>query len=245
MQEMEFPDDEPGLLARLLIFLYCGVYPRRISRSADEMPPDEPGISSSQLNLVDSFTSTGDDFELELNLHASMYGMGDKYLVEELKAFSLRKFCRSWSRYCKRTYTDTVSECIHKTDHSALITQILAESVYYKTPQSDRGLKDLLLTFMLRDYWDAGYEHITMAPYKGLLLAVPDLAYDMLTYRLRDVTASCPRCGMQDFSILGRHCTCDDQDQHVGDCEAIDRRNRRCTGCGEQGALVLIKPTSP
>lgn len=232
---MEFPDDKPELLGRLLMILYCGFYPQQLSGNQGHDCHNELNNAFGQLKFVDCFSSVGDDFELELNLHASMYAMGDKYLVEELKEFSLRKFCQSWSRYCTRI--DAAQKCSHGSHHSAVITQSLAESVYRKTPEIDRGLKDLLLTYLLRDYFDTAQDSIAMAPYKGLLLAVPDLAYDMLTHWLRETEATCTTCGSKDISILERHCSCVDQDEHTIGCNTDNKMRRRCTQCGNQGCL--------
>ena len=79
-----------------------------------------------------------------------------------------------------------------------------------------------------------------MVPYKDLLLAVPELAYDMLANDLRFKPATCTRCDEKDYHILKRHCTCDDKDRHNGYCERF--AEGRCTNCGYQGCLDLSYP---
>ena len=243
MPEVEFSDEAPGLLARLLAFLYCGFYPRQMSDDSDRGPSNNLRSYFGQLNFVDSSFSVGDDFELELKLHVSMYAVGDRFLATELKEFSLRKFCQTWNLYCNENRV--FYRCKHDRDHSAVITSSLAEIVYYKAPESDRGLKDLLVTHMLRNYRTSNQEYASMGPYKGLLLAVPDLAYDMLTHHLRDTRMTCTRCTSKSFSIIRRHCTCVSLYGHTKECEANDKKKRTCTGCGNQGCLELADPPSP
>jgi hypothetical protein len=80
---MKFPDDDPAVMARLLIFLYTGDFSRANPKDRENV------IYKGQFpDLIDPLTEC--DHIDELRLCIKMYCLADKYIAPDLKELVLR-----------------------------------------------------------------------------------------------------------------------------------------------------------
>ena len=92
-------------------------------------------------------------------IHAQMYGMGDKYLIPDLKTYARQLFKQAFSTQEGVLMGDTVIE------------------VYSSTPENDRGLRDIVLETLLANpnspFRDAGFR-------TAAIDVVPKFGFDLL-----------------------------------------------------------------
>ena len=90
------------------------------------------------LNYSGSQESSGGvpeaSFISELHTHTKMYAIGDEYDIKDLKEEALRKF------------EQAVDAKFGESDELTTILQVVP-AIYKTTPDSDRGLRDLVVTF--------------------------------------------------------------------------------------------------
>ena len=228
--EKDFPEVILSILARLILFIYTGWFPRTFR----SQQPDSDGNPFFMVRTKDLFASIEDNVELELKLYTRMYAVADKFLLEDLKEMSIRRFCTCFSKYCP-TKDDWCRT--HRDGHRGVLTTSLAELVYNSTPGDDRDLRDILLTFFLRDLRQLDCDHRSMPIYRDLIFAIPELAYDLLANGLRYMRFKCTTCQNSKFWILAPRCECGEELKHSWECKEDDRDHRRCPKCGRTGCL--------
>ena len=112
-KHIELEEESPHLVARMLQHLYGFDYSgHKISIGADEEP---------------SHVS-------ELHTHVTMYAMGDRYDIEDLKEEALWKFKKA------------IEAKKGQVDEFPYFVEVIP-TVYATTPDSDRGLRDIVVAF--------------------------------------------------------------------------------------------------
>ncbi len=229
-REKDFPELIPSILARLIYFIYTGWFPCILS----SQHLDSDGSPSFTVRKEDLFASVEDNVELELKLYAQMYATAAKFLLEDLKEMSIRRFCICFSYNCGTK--DDPWRPPRVPTHQVL-TASLAKLIYNSTPEGDCDLRDTLLTFLMRDLWRLDYHHGSMPIYKNLIVAVPELAYDILANELRPMRFQCRKCDAPKFRILAHRCECGHGIYHTEACDADHKKEGRCPNCGRTGCL--------
>jgi hypothetical protein len=236
---MDFPEERPSIIARTITFIYTGDYSQTLLKQEGQGSKEEIPLVLRQVEeLEDPFALVEEDnVVLKLRLHASMYAAGEKFILKELKELSLRKFCKCFSEYCQ---TENNICCMHWDNHADIITTEVAEAVYNTTPETDRELRDIFLTLFLRETMNSGgyhHLHLSLSRFKNLIIAVPELAYDVLANTLRFLQYRCTICKNQKMWILERRCKCGHEFYHSYECDAKDEKRRRCPQCGNRGCV--------
>lgn len=122
-QRIEFPEEEPSMIYRMLQHLYMQTYTVNLGH--------DPFWS-----MNDSWATT------RLHVHAQMYGLGDKYDLPSLEKEAARRF----------------GEDVKIPGHSKRETLTLlsvVQTVYKTTPDSDRGLRNLIVGQIFQRYGKA------------------------------------------------------------------------------------------
>lgn len=107
--------------------------------------------------------------ELQAHTNAEMYALAEKYQMTALKNFA------------KSTFTGNLESSYWKNLHAAkpddrLDLPSLVNLVYDGTPESDRGLRDLIVSYFQKT-WD---KWIDRAIPKRIILEHPDLGFDII-----------------------------------------------------------------
>jgi hypothetical protein len=124
---------------------------------------------------------TACDIEHELTFYGLIYSTADKYLLQDLKELSIRRFCQRYSRYCSKG----IEMCEHQANHSCVLTWNLTRIIYTYTPEKDRGLRDIIVTLLLQDYWRLRYHPEKVTAYRPIMLVLPVLCFDMAMLALQ------------------------------------------------------------
>jgi hypothetical protein len=91
-------------------------------------------------------------------------------------------------------------------------------------------LNDIIVTFILQDLQDFGYDPKSVVAYKEAMLRIPELGYDLATLTFRKDLFRCRSCD-DVVPLLSLVCACQEE-QHGFACIHKDCTTRRCASCG-------------
>lgn len=218
---VELQEDEPYLVARLIIWLYQSEYPC----------DDVNGSKVAQEHLMrisDPLCVSGDashtpDWSSLCRLHLQMATMGDKYGLPDLVKEGFRCFVKDFS--CKDE-TGTLSASNAHTYHPLSIPDSrrldLLQSCCEAPGSCDTFFRTYALS-LLQDWtaWD-GASSIRV---EKLVRDCPDIAVNLATSRMSTKTWYCSSCDWE-TRVLLRRCACS---------------KKKKTGCKEEGCVDAIR----
>lgn len=162
-------DDDLENVARMLDYLYSLEYAVNTHAELDDIPT----LHLTNLEGAPQSPGTGPPQPNRGVLHAQMYAMGDKYDISTLKAYSLTRFRRVIATQSHMSVTDLATS----------ITE-----AYETTPDSDRGLRDVVLDV-------AGKNVVKLArddAFSRMAIDIPRFGYELLQRQYRE--GRCAEC---------------------------------------------------
>lgn len=163
-QEITLNEHTPLEVKKMLQYLYMEDYALEDQDVAaylqylfsTEFPVDSDESTDPQERL-----SSDEDQECLARFHAQIYSIGDYFQISGLKATAQR-------------YFGDALKCVR----SRYAFYVTVEGVYSSTPASDRGLRDMVVKFVMRNpqRMRSGDEPML---YHGLLRDVPEFAIDL------------------------------------------------------------------
>jgi hypothetical protein len=128
---MKFTDDDPAVMARLLIFLYTADFSRANPKDRENV------IYKGQLpDLIDPLTEC--DHIDELRLCIKMYCLADKYIAPDLKELVLRYYCDTLYKYAE--HLENSQNHVSGTIFGSKLISLVYDA---NTIEKDRNLKIL------------------------------------------------------------------------------------------------------
>ena len=197
------------MLARLILFCYVGGYPS----------PEASKILQPELEEL-----AEDEKDDELTVHATMYGMGDKYVVPALKKLS------------KDMYVHTL-----KNTKYSVTDFIQSISVAFTTSQeTDEELRKWAV-------WEAQKHSALLSCYpefKDVMAKNPDFSYDLATKYARGKFMWCETCKKRDIFELSDRCVCGFSSmcgvsKYCQDPQSLINTSY-CSFCGNRGDVRIV-----
>lgn len=209
---VHFPEDNPKLIARLILFLYTNHYPRIADGDEDDCKVaadrNERWFSSlrSLLNQsTDIFNLSFEDETLQtwdtdsMLVHALMHALADKFDVPNLLEQARRNYdqaakCFQVGRVCFNDFAESV------------------KIVYRTTGNDDRRLRDITLSAarveleVMRNADTEEDPDEQNVLFRDLLLSTPEYAVELLITNLRKTPVKCQTC--QDTDFQRNKCSC-------------------------------------
>ncbi|KAH7012273.1 uncharacterized protein B0I36DRAFT_256736 [Microdochium trichocladiopsis] len=158
--EISLLGDDPQAVGRMMFYFYHRDYTWEPPLSGSVPGSTIGGVfEDDQADLDESFDhNLQDQMHSALSFHTAMYALADKYLVPELKALAVTKFRvaarGSWSA---RHFLDST------------------QKVYTSTPETDRGMRDVVV-----EVFQEHIELLDMEEARQVLKTLPALTYDVL-----------------------------------------------------------------
>ena len=232
---IDLDDDEPALVARMILFMYINTY-RDESDIASEIDGQRQFsriVDNAKAEIDASWAEGKDTWPAFAKLHVLMYAMGDKYSIPSLCKQSTAIFVRDFR---------TPERDVHRWDDDSpdSLTDVwepraaLMRLIYTSTPSNDRGLKDIVLFFVLLDI--ANPNILLLSPLESKAMAqamedIPELALEIATSTLSRRPWTCQVC-KEPMRLLARRCQCGKIDScEVLQCLGIARASAVCTRC--------------
>jgi hypothetical protein len=229
---IDLPEDDPEILARLLLCVYTGQY-------ASGCLPE----SGSQLpGLTDISTTTQSDLQQASDIvmvHIKIFAAAVKYGIPVLRDQARKSFAQTFGRSFEE-------ECFEKVPH----LQALISAVYSTTPSHESELRDLCVIAAIHERDTCkGCKGIGSSTLLDTLEAVPEFCMDMACC-WSDGTSppkyKCTSCG----SIVAwmiRPCACKHWRGVCSKEACAEARTAAtvCYGCGAKGSLVRKKKFAP
>ncbi|KAK5956630.1 hypothetical protein OHC33_002116 [Knufia fluminis] len=218
--KLDLPEDEPEIVARMLVFLY--------TRSSLR---DCLSQFSQFKEVHDKYNDLHRYWYNDSKLFIKLYHIGDKYVIEDLKTAARRWFARIFTKpfphHC---------EMRAKEPDTAKLLAELIQLAYSIVPAIDYGLKDIILQGMKEAFQEP--QALEQEAYSTLLKDVPDFTLDMAMSALDRRSYACCECGSLVYPRLFR-CACG----RVEGCDrriCMEERARRsvCMDCGTLECLI-------
>ena len=149
----------------------------------------------------------------ELELHACVYGLGEKYGSEGLKVLAKKKFGENAHTATER--------------HQNFLSAI--RPIFSMTPSSDRGLRDMAVSIWL--FIAAGAEEEKKDEVEAIMLDVPDFARN-IAMRLA------PLCSK---ALLQGACHCG-EDTFGGGNSLFEARCFKCRRPAKEAVKLFVRP---
>jgi len=219
---IEFPDDEAELIARVLIFIYSGVY------ESEDICNGLAGPITQFNTVTDKYAEAIKKCHLDSELAIKMYSLGTRFFLPELQQLAREVFLGAL--YSNRvgdaeTSDEAISEDVATKDNR------LVKLVYSLTEKDDWSLRDVLVRYAL------GYIHdcdmLCSEAFQQTLREVPEYAIDIAGSRLSDNFDLCKFCDKEIFERQWR-CKCG-KVTNCSDPECADLRTKRsmCYWCSK------------
>lgn len=220
---MDLPEDDPAIIARLLLHMYTGEYPTTLPTNPMSqlaaVKDQEPGSASEAT-----------EFAVKGHLVADLFAACVKYGVptlQKLTAIALRE--------AYTTHWEDVEE--HVLGIPAIFD--IALKIYTNTPDNERALRDTLVDAILEDRRvNSSYSQELEGNYLKMIVEVPALAIDVLQC-CQSPLWKCKLCDTPS-RVLIRPCACPlvaDVCTEV-DCVAQYVQDSACWGCHETGTVA-------
>lgn len=209
---MDLPDDDPGLITRMLSFMYTGDY---CTQSITCLPS---GAKLQQFsNVVDRFSCARKRLEDRAILHCLMFALADKYGIRSLRKESFSRFVSAWfeddedlgSQYRNGPIhegTDGDSQQINDKSLVAVNASCrIVRAVYEQTQPQSRELRRFVVgcTRADVDRWRISRHKC----FRDLICLLPEFARDLALATLTTNEASCVKCEEKQLDVLD-YCAC-------------------------------------
>ena len=189
-QAADLPDDDPKMVARLLLFLYTRRYPVRGTEEWQELDNEHYYAHRKQLASVIGCNDNEDEIpRISLCVEATVHGLAEKYVVPRLKKLSIEAYQASakikvWSPQTIEQFTRSI------------------KIVYSTTKPSDQ-LRDFVI-------WKTQIKYLTK-PYfnafQELFTSNGDFAWDLVTRCKSKTWVWCKVCEAS-VMLFQRDCMC-------------------------------------
>jgi hypothetical protein len=207
-------DDDPALVARLLVYLYGEVYP--VGDEGQEVWGNSLGkLFGGDTEVPENSSGSSDQ---PLSLHAALYGLADKY------------GCPSLKHDCQQAYIKTLQGDFSLADFISSINV-----VYETTPEGDDGLRKWAV-WVAQGYSDM----LQLQPsFKGLIMSRGDFCWDLTTKYQRVNRFWCTSCNESSSSNMSS-CSCGNSGicRKTVACETTQIVALRCSNCRTAGRIV-------
>lgn len=218
-------NDDPAIIARLLIFIYTGEYLVR-PLSSWKYDKDAPFTT-----IHDTYKTAADQWQVACKLAVRMYQIADMTLIEPLRWNTRNRFLTSM-----RPDRDAKTEGLNfwATNEMKDVTEII-KLAYDNTRADDIMLHDPIVHRMLM-----GMQHhrcVKWNSYQALVDEVPRLAFEIATSQLggRRCAPKCRSCGKKTAQRLWR-CRCGEMENcEDKECMASRRVRWICDTCAKFG----------
>ncbi|KAF7504609.1 hypothetical protein GJ744_002036 [Endocarpon pusillum] len=213
-QSVTLEEDDPQMVARLIVFLYSRTYPmtgKDAKKSADS-------VRRLLASNDQAYRDQSEDEKL-LTFHASLYGVADKFECHELKELCQNAYI--WGLHGSFSIPDFISSI---------------KVVYETTPETDIGLRKWAV-FVAQGYKAMLQSHPS---FKALFMSTPDFGWELATAYTEDQKYWCTRCEadtLQDYA-----CICGQNGICLGNDDCILESSE--FWCGECGTFGSINPGS-
>jgi hypothetical protein len=235
-QSVNFPEDEPHIIARMLTFLYTNDY-----QSGLVFEPNDSELAQFHDIKEPSHKAYGhyQTFHHYLGAHARLYAIADKYGIEALKYSCQCGFYEDLVDFVTRLLpSNSQLPSDHAKGYEAFVD--LARIVYSSTPSHDRGLRDLMVWFV--QFETSVVQHpatgFGSTIIRSLMYEEKDLAYDLATTRFSEHEYICTRkdCGKSQ-AVLLQLCEEGFWDCQKQACLKRVQKTTWCMWCLELGTL--------
>ena len=225
---MQLTDEDPALVARAILFMYGGSYPTTNISGSPQHPECHQFTTIEDIYHDERFENS-QFFLHRLCLHTLMYALGDKYGMVALKDYSRYRFLLAFTGNDENDPgeetewdDDDILEAMKAEDDD--VWQELApiiKLVYSTTPDSDRGLRNIVVQLVLLRTWRTHLSMILELPaFRDLLMDLPELQWEMITMPISMRQYDCTSCKDGDTVLtIAQKCACG----KIGSC-----RKRQC-----------------
>lgn len=235
--QVSLPEDEPALIARMIIFAYTLAYH---TGSIQSPKPEHEQFK----NILDPYgdkptDNQSYDWTTRSKLHIRMYALADKYEIASLKQQSRQRFVFAFTgldeyqpnAFCNQQFDHVEEPLVQYQDRQLELAQML-RFIYSSTPEHDRGLRDIVLHQLLYAHRDRKIDWPLKS--KELLAAISEthqLALDLAIRRFSSFLYKCDICHERSYPLEWR-CDCGG----VDDCTRVHciearKRSLLCIYC--------------
>ena len=248
-------DEDPAIVARMLIFAYTQTYHTE-ALQADKM-------ENAQFKAIkdpygdQSFNEKSFDWETRARLHAMLYALSDKYELISLKHQARQRFLIAfsevdeYSNICDDVVNDVKGYWPEEYKSSWAKNAAVCQVVYETTPHNDRGLRDMLVDYILswiredelKDLCEANAV-LSSTEMMQVIAETRDLAFDLAIMRHSIRQHACEIC-KEEIDCLASRCGCGKYDTCTEDgCLRQAQIGSFCCSCKRLGTTVLVKDTA-
>lgn len=243
---VELIDDDPDIVARMLIYLYSPLYYTGLAEWDEE--PDGttfPEARRRQALLIPDDKSCVNKTYLDpLAVHAKLHGLSYKYDIPDLTKLSTKRFC------------ETVSHMAVLASEMSIYPEFLEDlmvtiKITYGSEQvSDQTLRDATV-YLARAFVkftlsgipdDISQAKDNMEALQEVISSISDFAWDMISIHFDSSKFACDYC-QSEFEIESGgadqiECVCS-QRGLCGNCASVSKLE--CIDCGWKGGCRSIK----
>lgn len=228
---IDLPDDDPDTIASLLQHVYTGSY-------AQTAPIEDRKIAEQREKVETPSNPNGLETVVQCSMpHVRMFAAAVKFGIDTLREEARKTFMKAFNGALLDTrFLSEVPNGI----------STLVSAVYATTPAQERDLRDCLV-FEAHSEWthfqdEAGGENATA--HLNILREVPELALDVLTYRMRAESNSwtCKKCKAAHPWAFAP-CKCGVLWKHCEEPRCVKQQSAasQCLGCFRKGTLAPSK----
>ena len=241
-------DEDPALVARMIIFAYTMTYH---TESLQSDRPQHTQFKTVQDAFGDQpFRDDSFDWETRARLHASLYGIADKYELEALTSHTRQRFCIAFDgrdEYSEDVHRPGNPDWVFDADKAEAIwakEASVSRIVYATTPHTDRSLRDMVVEYNLEsrdsDNIEERNAYLGSREMLQVISSVPDFAIDLATKRHSSCYYECEICKCSCFSLAAR-CPCGRFDSCSNeDCVRKAKMESWCNSCKRLGTVSLV-----
>ncbi|KAJ9657712.1 hypothetical protein H2198_004127 [Neophaeococcomyces mojaviensis] len=230
---IEFPDDEAELIARVLIFIYSGVY------ETEDISKGLAGPIAQFNHVEDKYDKAIEKWHIDSELAIKMYSLGKRFFIPDLQQAARETFIGAIYNNragCVEVSSERISEDAATKDGK------LVKLVYSMTEKEDWSLRDIMVRYALGYIEDC--EMLCSEAFQQTLRDVPEYAIDIAGSRLSDNFELCKFCDEKVFERqwrckCGKITNCSDQE-----CANLRMKRSMCVWCS-RFEVVEYTPQDP
>lgn len=239
-RKVKIDDVSTCLLARLLLACYDSSRSYSTVCCADfaQCEPFKP--------WSDEYSDADKDNVVRAELEVELYMLADRFGIESLSKRARRNFLKAWTNH------NHLQRNGQGWEMSAMSRDVLtlpedfariARRVWTTTPQSDRGLRDIVFESFWYHVNQRRQFQEKFKPLRELVADLPDLATDLALFTNSDRSYKCSECANQNVHVLSLPCTCDGRDIACQNNDSKAKRKERsfCINCARLGTVSTEK----
>lgn len=227
-QKADFPEDQPAILARALIYVYCGTYP---DLALKNIVPNEHQFSGVEEDYDEQSLCA------KRVLHATMFALAVKLCDDAMKNYARVAFRALW--YKEPGILDN-NCCATATCENNLEIFKVQRIIYDSTPARERDLRDIVVHSAQFEIQDTNL--MASSYFRDALCGHPEFSVDLVTYPLTSMMAKCEACEWV-TSILSKICTFCQKwvDDCTEDCWRDFLMEKECLTCFSKGLVPVVE----